>query len=144
MQIMANLIQATFQKNRSSDQPEIYAQAKKEIKKATTPPKRSEKTLLHFPRLKEPIGFSFHTPRQHCLADLSKLRIIMAIIDPVALLIMYIVVERVTCSQARQGNDKGHHGNGGGDFTVSVRTNGNDEIAEMGRSVSKFISTCGK
>lgn len=65
MQIMADRNSSyVSEKIGSSDQPEIYAQAKKEIKKATTPPKRSEKTLLHFPRLKEPIGFSFHISRQ--------------------------------------------------------------------------------
>ena len=110
MQIMADRNSSyVSEKIGSSDQPEIYAQAKKEIKKSNYSTQTLGENFTAFSQIE---GTDWvlvsYIPSSIVLADLSKLRIIMAM--------------------------------AGGDFTVSVRTNGNDEIAEMGRSVSKFIA----
>ena len=144
MQIMADRNSSyVSEKIGSSDQPEIYAQAKKEIKKSNYSTQTLGENFTAFSQIEgtDWILVSY-IPSSIVLADLSKLRIIMAIVSLIALLIMCIVVERVTHVAIKPVKEmtKVITAMAGGDFTVSVRTNGNDEIAEMGRSVSKFIA----
>ncbi len=127
----------------SSDQPEVYAQARKEIKKSDYSTQELGENFTAFSQIDgtDWILVSY-IPSSIVLADLSKLRIIMTLVSLIALLIMCIVVERVTHVTIKPVKEmtKVITAMAGGDFTVSVKTNGNDEIAEMGRSVSEFIT----
>lgn len=98
MQIMADRNSSyVSEKIGSSDQPEIYAQAKKEIKKSNYSTQTLGENFTAFSQIEgtDWILVSY-IPSSIVLADLSKLRIIMAIVSLIALLIMCIVVERVT------------------------------------------------
>ena len=144
MQIMADR-NSSYVSERvgASDQPEIYAQAKKEIKKSDYSTQTLGENFTAFSKISgtDWILVSY-IPSSVVLSDLSKLRIIMAIVSLIALLIMCIVVERVTHRTIAPVKEmtKVITAMASGDFTVSVKTSGNDEIAEMGRSVEKFIA----
>lgn len=82
-------------------------------------------------------------PTSIVLADLVRLRTIMLIISVVSILILCILTERVIHIVIRPvkkitGVIKAMSE---GDFTVSVQTRGNDEIAVMSRSVERFIGS---
>ena len=82
-----------------------------------------------------------YVPRKVVLADLDRLRMIMAIISGVSILVLCLVIERVThvvISPVRKLTavitDMTE-----GDFTVTVNSKGHDEIAVMSRSLERFI-----
>lgn len=82
-----------------------------------------------------------YIPTQIVLADLIRLRTVLIVISVVSILLLCIVIERVThvvinpvkklTAVITAMTD--------GDFTVSVSSRGNDEIAVMSRSVERFI-----
>lgn len=84
-----------------------------------------------------------YIPTQIVLADLAELRMIMVIISIIAILILGVVIERVThivispvkklTAVITAMTD--------GDFTVTVESKGNDEIAVMSRSVERFVES---
>lgn len=127
----------------ASDQPEIYGLAAKKIRsnKLTT-----ESLGEDFTAFEEISGTDWvlvsYIPSKVVFANLSKLRIIMIVVSIIALLIMCTVVERVTDRTIKPVKKMTNiiTAMANGDFTVSVETKGNDEIAEMGRSVEKFIA----
>ncbi len=81
-----------------------------------------------------------YIPTSIVLADLANLRILISVIS---ILILCVVIERTThvviapvrklTNVIRAMTD--------GDFTVSVKSSGNDEIALMSRSVERFITS---
>ena len=80
-------------------------------------------------------------PRQIVMADLIRLRNIMALISIVSILVLCVVIERVThiVINPVKKLTKVITAMTDGDFTVSVSSKGNDEIAVMSRSVERFI-----
>lgn len=84
-----------------------------------------------------------YIPTDIVLADLAKLRSIMLIISIIAILVLCVIVERVTHMVIRPVKKLTETITAmtSGDFTVSVHTKGNDEIAVMSRSVEKFIDS---
>lgn len=84
-----------------------------------------------------------YIPTDIVLADLIELRTLMMIISVVSILILCVVIERVThvvigpikklTEVITAMTD--------GDFTVSVVSRGNDEVAVMSRSVERFIAS---
>lgn len=84
-----------------------------------------------------------YIPTQIVLADLAKLRMMMIIISIIAILILCVVTERVT--QIVIGPVKKLTAvitaMTDGDFTVTVESKGNDEIAVMSRSVEHFVES---
>lgn len=84
-----------------------------------------------------------YIPTDIVLADLIELRTLMMIISVVSILILCVVIERVTqvvispikkLTQVITAMTDG-------DFTVSVVSKGNDEVAVMSRSVERFIAS---
>ena len=84
-----------------------------------------------------------YIPTGVVLADLAKLRTIMLIISIIAILLLCVVVERMTHMVIKPVKKLTETitSMSSGDFTVSVSTKGNDEIAVMSRSVEKFIAS---
>lgn len=80
-------------------------------------------------------------PRQIVMADLIRLRNIMALISIASILVLCVVIERVThiVINPVKKLTKVITAMTDGDFTVSVSSKGNDEIAVMSRSVERFI-----
>lgn len=80
-------------------------------------------------------------PRQIVMADLIRLRNIMALISIASILVLCMVIERVThiVINPVKKLTKVITAMTDGDFTVSVSSKGNDEIAVMSRSVERFI-----
>ncbi len=80
-------------------------------------------------------------PRQIVMADLTRLRNIMALISIASILVLCMVIERVThiVINPVKKLTKVITAMTDGDFTVSVSSKGNDEIAVMSRSVERFI-----
>ena len=130
------------QKVGSSDQPAIYKAAAKQIDRGNynTQTLGADFTAFHTIAGTNWVLVSY-IPTKVVLANLSKLRLIMIAISIVALIIMCIVVERVTNRTIKpvKKMTKVITAMADGDFTVDVDTKGNDEIAEMGKSVDKFI-----
>lgn len=82
-----------------------------------------------------------YVPRKVVLADLDRLRMIMAIISGVSILVLCLVIERVThvvISPVRKLTAV-ITAMTEGDFTVTVNSKGHDEIAVMSRSLERFI-----
>ena len=82
-----------------------------------------------------------YIPTDIVLADLAKLRAVMIGISAVAILLLCVLIERVTHIVIRpvKNMTKVITAMASGDFTVSIHTKGNDEIAVMSRSVEAFI-----
>ena len=84
-----------------------------------------------------------YIPTSIVLADLANLRNLMILISVISILILCVVIERTThvviapvrklTNVIKAMTD--------GDFTVSVKSSGNDEIALMSRSVERFIAS---
>ena len=84
-----------------------------------------------------------YIPTSTVLADLANLRNLMILISVISILILCVVIERTThvviapvrklTNVIKALTD--------GDFTVSVKSSGNDEIALMSRSVERFIAS---
>lgn len=143
MKVMADRNSAfVAQKVGSSDQPAIYKAAAKQIDRGNynTQTLGADFTAFHTIAGTNWVLVSY-IPTKVVLANLSKLRLIMIAISIVALIIMCIVVERVTNRTIKpvKKMTKVITAMADGDFTVDVDTKGNDEIAEMGKSVDKFI-----
>lgn len=82
-----------------------------------------------------------YIPTDAVFADLFQLRNILIIIGIVSIAILCILVERMTHRVIKPVKKitKVVTAMADGDFTVSLKTKGNDEIAVMGRSVEQFI-----
>lgn len=82
-----------------------------------------------------------YIPTDVVFADLFQLRNILIIIGIVSIAILCILVERMTHRVIKPVKKitKVVTAMADGDFTVSLKTKGNDEIAVMGRSVEQFI-----
>lgn len=84
-----------------------------------------------------------YIPTAIVLEDIANLRTIMILISIISILVLCIVIERVThivISPVRKLTDViGAMTNG--DFTVTVTSRGNDEIAMMSRSLERFIAS---
>ena len=84
-----------------------------------------------------------YIPKSVVLSELSNLRNIMLIISLICILILCVLIERMThvvISPVKKMT-KVITAMAGGDFTVSMKVKGKDEIAVMGRSVEKFIES---
>lgn len=84
-----------------------------------------------------------YIPTRIVLADLMNLRTLMIVISVISILILCIVIERVThvvISPVKTLTEV-ITAMTDGDFTVSVTSKGNDEIAVMSRSVERFIES---
>ncbi len=84
-----------------------------------------------------------YIPTHTVLADLTQLRNIMIIISVICIALLCILIERVTHVVIRPVKEMTRviTAMTSGDFTVSIKTKGNDEIAVMGHSVEKFIES---
>lgn len=84
-----------------------------------------------------------YIPTDIVLADLAKLRTIMLVISIISILVLCVIVERVTHMVIKPVKKLTETITAmtSGDFTVSVHTKGNDEIAVMSRSVETFIDS---
>lgn len=80
-------------------------------------------------------------PTKVVLADLYQLRNLMVMISIISILILCVLIERVTHVVIRPVKEMTRviTRMADGDFTVSVKAKGHDEIAVMGKSVQKFI-----
>ena len=84
-----------------------------------------------------------YIPKSVILSELSNLRNIMLIISLICILILCVLIERMThvvISPVKKMT-KVITAMAGGDFTVSMKVKGKDEIAVMGRSVEQFIES---
>lgn len=84
-----------------------------------------------------------YIPKSVVLSELSNLRNIMLIISLICILILCVLIERMThvvISPVKKMT-KVITAMAGGDFTVSMKVKGKDEIAVMGRSVEQFIES---
>lgn len=84
-----------------------------------------------------------YVPTDIVLADLIRLRTLMIAISIVSILILCVVIERVThvvISPVKKLTEV-ITAMTDGDFTVSVTSKGNDEVAVMSRSVERFIAS---
>lgn len=84
-----------------------------------------------------------YIPTRIVLADLMNLRTLMIVISVISILILCVVIERVThvvISPVKTLTEV-ITAMTDGDFTVSVTSKGNDEIAVMSRSVERFIES---
>ena len=84
-----------------------------------------------------------YIPKSVVLSELSNLRNIMLIISLICILILCVLIERMTHVVIRpvKKMTKVITAMAGGDFTVSMKVKGKDEIAVMGRSVEQFIAS---
>lgn len=84
-----------------------------------------------------------YIPKSVVLSELSNLRNIMLIISLICILILCVLIERMTHVVIRpvKKMTKVITAMAGGDFTVSMKVKGKDEIAVMGRSVEQFIES---
>lgn len=82
-----------------------------------------------------------YIPKEIIYQDVNKLGIQMAVIAILALLVFVIVIERVIHIIVKpvRGLTQTITTMADGDFTISVKAKGNDEIATMGRSLSDFL-----
>lgn len=84
-----------------------------------------------------------YVPTNVVLADLVGLRNLMIIFSIISILILCVLIERVTHVVIRPVKEMTRviTSMASGDFTVSMKVKGNDEIAVMGRSVEHFIAS---
>ena len=84
-----------------------------------------------------------YVPTNVVLADLAGLRNLMIIFSIISILVLCVLIERVTHVVIRPVNHflRVIASMASGDFTVSMKVKGNDEIAVMGRSVEHFIAS---
>lgn len=84
-----------------------------------------------------------YVPTRVVLADLAGLRNLMIIFSIISILVLCVLIERVTHVVIRLVKEMTRviTSMASGDFTVSMKVKGNDEIAVMGRSVEHFIAS---
>lgn len=84
-----------------------------------------------------------YVPTHVVLADLVGLRNLMIIFSIISILVLCVLIERVTHVVIRPVKEMTRviTSMASGDFTVSMKVKGNDEIAVMGRSVEHFIAS---
>lgn len=84
-----------------------------------------------------------YVPTNVVLADLVRLRNLMIIFSIISILVLCVLIERVTHVVIRPVKEMTRviTSMASGDFTVSMKVKGNDEIAVMGRSVEHFIAS---
>lgn len=84
-----------------------------------------------------------YVPTRVVLADLVGLRNLMIIFSIISILVLCFLIERVTHVVIRPVKEMTRviTSMASGDFTVSMKVKGNDEIAVMGRSVEHFIAS---
>ena len=84
-----------------------------------------------------------YVPTNVVLADLVGLRNLMIIFSIISILALCVLIERVTHVVIRPVKEMTRviTSMASGDFTVSMKVKGNDEIAVMGRSVEHFIAS---
>ena len=84
-----------------------------------------------------------YVPTNVVLADLVGLRNLMIIFSIISILVLCVLIERVTHVVIRPVKEMTRviTSMASGDFTVSMKVKGNDEIAAMGRSVEHFIAS---
>lgn len=84
-----------------------------------------------------------YVPTRVVLADLVGLRNLMIIFSIISILVLCVLIERVTHVVIRPMKEMTRviTSMASGDFTVSMKVKGNDEIAVMGRSVEHFIAS---
>lgn len=84
-----------------------------------------------------------YVPTNVVLADLVGLRNLMIIFSIISILVLCVLIERVTHVVIRPVKEMTRviTSMASGDFTVSMKVEGNDEIAVMGRSVEHFIAS---
>lgn len=84
-----------------------------------------------------------YVPMRVVLADLAGLRNLMIIFSIISILVLCVLIERVTHVVIRPVKEMTRviTSMASGDFTVSMKVKGNDEIAVMGRSVEHFIAS---
>ena len=84
-----------------------------------------------------------YVPTSVVLADLAGLRNLMIIFSIISILVLCVLIERVTHVVIRPVKEMTRviTSMASGDFTVSMKVKGNDEIAVMGRSVEHFIAS---
>lgn len=84
-----------------------------------------------------------YVPTNVVLADLAGLRNLMIIFSIISILVLCVLIERVTHVVIRPVKEMTRviTSMASGDFTVSMKVKGNDEIAVMGRSVEHFIAS---
>lgn len=84
-----------------------------------------------------------YVPTNVVLADLVGLRNLMIIFSIISILVLCALIERVTHVVIRPVKEMTRviTSMASGDFTVSMKVKGNDEIAVMGRSVEHFIAS---
>lgn len=87
-----------------------------------------------------------YVPTNVVLADLVGLRNLMIIFSIISILVLCVLIERVTHVVIRPVKEMTRviTSMASGDFTVSMKVKGNDEIAVMGRSVEHFIASMKK
>lgn len=84
-----------------------------------------------------------YVPTNVVLADLVGLRNLMIIFSIISILVLCVLIERVTHVVIRPVKEMTRviTSMASGDFTVSMKVRGNDEIAVMGHSVEHFIAS---
>lgn len=84
-----------------------------------------------------------YVPTRVVLADLVGLRNLMIIFSIISILVLCVLIERVTHVVIRPVKEMTRviTSMASGDFTVSMKVKGNDEIAVMGHSVEHFITS---
>lgn len=84
-----------------------------------------------------------YVPTRVVLADLAGLRNLMIIFSIISIPVLCVLIERVTHVVIRPVKEMTRviTSMASGDFTVSMKVKGNDEIAVMGRSVEHFIAS---
>ena len=84
-----------------------------------------------------------YIPTSIVLSDLTQLRNIMIVISVVCIALLCVLIERVTHVVIKPVKEMTRviTAMTSGDFTVSIKTKGNDEIAVMSQSVEKFIDS---
>ena len=84
-----------------------------------------------------------YVPTNVVLADLVGLRNLMIIFSIISILVLCVLIERVTHVVIRPVKEMTRviTSMASGDFTVSMKVKGNEEIAVMGRSVEHFIAS---
>ena len=84
-----------------------------------------------------------YVPTNVVLADLVGLRNLMIIFSIISILVLCVLIERVTHVVIRPVKEMTRviTSMASGDFTVSMKVKGNDEIAVMGRIVEHFIAS---
>ena len=84
-----------------------------------------------------------YVPTNVVLEDLVGLRNLMIIFSIISILVLCVLIERVTHVVIRPVKEMTRviTSMASGDFTVSMKVKGNDEIAVMGRSVEHFIAS---